>query len=297
MRNVEVTLRDNDTPGVYVTEVDKGTSTEDRRTVVVEGTVVTGLTDDLLVQLAMEPTSGSVVVKLALDADSDAAIFVDVPSCPALNPNCWDPVARTITFSSTTWNIPVRVVVTARDDDRRQDPRTAVITFVEDATTTAPDYVFPSKYAPPVRIGVEVWDDETANVLVTESGGSTLVVFGGAGDTQSFRLTKAPAPGKTVTMSVLTDGLVDVTKVNGVAITPAGYANIGGYQPSRAFEGSVVVSLRLPASRCSPAPVRATSAASSTTASWPASSSASSCRAARPVATSTSRRSPTRCSR
>ena len=37
VRNVEVSLRDNDTPGVYVTEVTPGTNDEDRRTLVIEG--------------------------------------------------------------------------------------------------------------------------------------------------------------------------------------------------------------------------------------------------------------------
>ncbi len=68
VRNVEVTLRDNDTPGMYVTEVAPGTSTEDGRTLVIEGHSVagdlvapagpdyTGLTDEILLELARAPT-------------------------------------------------------------------------------------------------------------------------------------------------------------------------------------------------------------------------------------------------
>ena len=55
VRNVEVTVRDNDTPGVYVVEVGHGTTIEDRRTVVIEGDGITGLTDDLLVRLGAWP--------------------------------------------------------------------------------------------------------------------------------------------------------------------------------------------------------------------------------------------------
>ena len=238
VRNVEVFVRDNDTPGVYVVEVGHGTSVEDRRTVVIEGDGITSLTDDLLVRLAMAPTSGTVVVGLAMDAETDAAISVSAV-CPPENPTCWNAATRTITFDSTNWDKAVRLIVTARDDSRRQDPRTAVITFVKDASSTAPSYVFPSLYAPPVRVAVEVWDDETPNVVVQESGGSTLVVLGGATDDEFLRLTKVPtAP---VQIAVLTDGLVDVVSIDGVTVTPADYAVIGGYQASRAFEGSVSV--------------------------------------------------------
>ena len=46
VRNVEVTVHDNDTPGVYVTQIAPGTTTEDKRTLVIEGTNFTPLTDD-----------------------------------------------------------------------------------------------------------------------------------------------------------------------------------------------------------------------------------------------------------
>ena len=84
---------------------------------------------------------------------------------------------RTITFTSADgdWNIPVRLVVTPRDNDRRQDPRTAVIEFERDSSTTDAAYLFPTLYAPPARVAIEVIDDETAGAVVLESGGGTLV--------------------------------------------------------------------------------------------------------------------------
>ena len=48
VERVEVALRDNDTPGLYVTEVAPGTNTEDRRTLVIEGTDTTELRDEIL---------------------------------------------------------------------------------------------------------------------------------------------------------------------------------------------------------------------------------------------------------
>src|SRR6476661_5550683 len=50
VRNVEVTVRDNDTPGVVLTQVQPGTTVEDRRTVVIEGSVDTRLDDEILLQ-------------------------------------------------------------------------------------------------------------------------------------------------------------------------------------------------------------------------------------------------------
>src|SRR6185503_13291630 len=72
VRNVEVMVRDNDTPGVMVTPVQLGTTIEDRGTIVVEGSndpaaggAYTGTDDDLLVQLAKAPEgTDTIVVRL-----------------------------------------------------------------------------------------------------------------------------------------------------------------------------------------------------------------------------------------
>jgi len=79
VRNVEVSVRDNDTPGVFVTEVAPDTNVEDRRTFVIEGGTFgadyTGRDDDLLIELAKEPHLGDViVVRIELDAESQQAI-------------------------------------------------------------------------------------------------------------------------------------------------------------------------------------------------------------------------------
>ena len=82
VRNVEVSVRDNDTPGVYVTEITAGTCAlaceEDKRTLTIEGAdfmaTYTGRTDELLVQLQKDPGALAIRVKLVLDAASQAAI-------------------------------------------------------------------------------------------------------------------------------------------------------------------------------------------------------------------------------
>jgi hypothetical protein len=86
VRNVEVEVRDNDTPGVYVIEIEEGsfvapdTWVEDGRTLVAEGIEFngddTGLSDEILVQLAKDPggASDEIVVRLdvgAVEVDFD----------------------------------------------------------------------------------------------------------------------------------------------------------------------------------------------------------------------------------
>jgi hypothetical protein len=245
VRNVEVTVRDDDTPGVFVLEVQPGTTTGDNRTVVIEGDATTRLVDELLVQLAAAPALNTiVVVHLVLDAASEAAISI---SRGDASDTRYDPVARTITFTrnATTndWDDPVRLRITPRDDDRRQDPRTAVIEFTRHSSTTDTAYHFPPDcpgtsclYSPPTRIAVEVLDDETAGAVVLESAGATLVVFGGATDDYFLRLQKQPtAP---VEIAILTDGLTDVKSVGG---SPVVYQEIGGYHATQLFTGTVTL--------------------------------------------------------
>ena len=238
VRNVEVTVHDNDTPGVFVVPVRPGTTTEDGRTVVIEGTSTTGLTDDLLVRLTAKPTA-TIVVHLNLDADSEQ--WITVSSSDAR----YNAATRTITFTSADndWDNPVRLVVAARDNNRREDPRTAVISFecgslATCGPTTA--FAFPSLYSPTTRIPVEVLDDETAGAVVVESGGGTLVVAGGATDDYLLRLQKQPtAP---VQIAIVTDGLTDVKSIKiGTTVVPFTLQPVGGYVPTQLFIGNVTL--------------------------------------------------------
>jgi len=209
VRNVEVTLRDNDTPGMYVTEVAPGTSTEDGRTLVIEGHSVagdlvapagpdyTGLTDEILLELARAPDAGDViVVELVLDAASQQQIFLvddldgnGTPDDPRFHKVVvGDQTRYFVAFNASNWDDPVRVGVQARDDDQREDPGTAVIRFVQhkDAFTfggysAAPsdadgDYVFPNLRSGSGLLDVETWDDETAGVVTLESGTNTQLI-------------------------------------------------------------------------------------------------------------------------
>ncbi|MEQ1827017.1 MAG: hypothetical protein ABL921_13765 [Pirellula sp.] len=247
VRNVEVAVRDNDTPGVYVTEVEPGTTVEDRRTLVIEGTAITELRDEFLVELAREPQGvDTITLRLVLDADSQQAM--DLSSLDgrfSTIPDGLGGTAYLVTFDSTNWDEPIRVVVVADDDYQREDPERAVIGFSLDTSTIDADgdYVFPNLRSGTGLLDVEVIDNETAGVVALESGGVTQLVRDDlttllddetVNDNYTMRLTLRPT--QNVEVAVLTDGLADVLSIGGA---PVVLSTIGGYQAAQKFVGSI----------------------------------------------------------
>src|SRR5262249_35206071 len=94
-------------------------------------------------------------------------------------------------------------------------------------------------------LAVDVYDNDTPNVVVAETGDRTLLLNSHAPctdaskpcDDYSLRLTEQPTGN--VTVSIVGDGQADVVAIDGVAITPAQYAEIGGIRPSTQFTGNV----------------------------------------------------------
>ncbi len=254
VRNVEVAVRDNDTPGIRVTEIEQGSFDpmtgqfiEDRRTLVIEGDAVTELRDELLVQLAtgrgIDP-GDEIVVRLNLDEDSDQQIRVFNP----LDDPRFDVDARTITFTAADWDKPVLVSIGARNDFAKEDPFTAVISFVRDADLTIDangDYLFPNLRSGHGLIAIEVIDNDTPGAVILESGGNTLLIVDNLDtvvdetktDDYFVRLTMQPAAGTTVEMAVITDGLADVLTIDG---NPVVLQEIGGLRPAQLFKGSII---------------------------------------------------------
>ena len=262
VRNVEVTVRDNETPDVVITEVEPGTTIEDGRTIVVEGTRedgtpqpdpvggiggYTGLLDTILVQLGREiaPTD-EVVVRLVLDDASGQAIrlagrVVDPLAATLVSRMVAGATVYEITFDGTNWNRPVGVDIIARDDFLVEDPQTAVVT-VELVSSDDPTFVFPNLRSGLDIFDVEVIDDDSPAVLVTETGDGTLVErnAGAAGSDNYFlRLTQAPT--SEVAVSLIGDGLADVVEVDGVVTGPRDYQDVGVVVPYQAFTGNVTV--------------------------------------------------------
>ncbi|MEO0465131.1 MAG: hypothetical protein AAF216_01205 [Pseudomonadota bacterium] len=244
VRNVEVDLRDNDTPGVQITEIDatqyldNGTIVEDQDTTVIEGDATTQLNDLLAIQLAKAPAMGStVVVNLNLGEEADKDIKL---SSADGRFQIVDGVAQ-LTFTDGDWDDPVIVIVEARDDARVEDPGGAVIAVdLDAANTTDPSYIFPNLRSGNGLLEVNVLDNDSAGALVQESGGSTLLA---PTDDYTIRLTGAPTAD--VDVAILTDGLANVVGIgdgmgNITAITADDYVAVGGLRAVQQFQGQVV---------------------------------------------------------
>ena len=213
VRNVEASLRDNDTPGVYVTEITPGSydpgvgADEDGGSLVIEGDEFTaddltyyeytGRTDELLVQLQRQPDPGVVVrVKMYVDADGQQELQLSSADPRFTQYSCLDGMAcwsspddyftyYLLEFDHTDWDVPVLVTLTARDDPDNEDPFNAIIFFERDDDTSDLDgaatvdpghtYVFPNIRSGTGATPVLVLDDETADVVSIESGTDTVV--------------------------------------------------------------------------------------------------------------------------
>ena len=119
-------------------------------------------------------------------------------------------------------------------------------------------YIFPNLRSGTGTTAIEVNDDETADAISIESGVGTLVQKCGnttctvayddptdpspfpSADWYTIRLTKQP--NGQVKVAILTDGMVDVAGINGVATPVSGYEVIGGLVASRLFLGNIAIS-------------------------------------------------------
>ncbi|HEY3922827.1 MAG TPA: hypothetical protein VGL76_12045 [Gaiellaceae bacterium] len=243
VRNVEVTIYDNDTPGVLLTQLDPNHPTvADNVTTVLEGTTITGQSDLYSIQLTAAPI-GTVTVNIAPASSrvclsssspqfSQSVPFSDPTLCPLA------PETYSVTFNASNWFIPVLITVNARNDFATEDPQSVALVHTIDPTgTTDPLYLAaaPDGTSQEVleRIYATVIDDESPGVFVLQSGGSTLVTPSTTDD-YTLRLTSQPTAD--VQIAIVTDGQTDAS---GSGLT---LAAIGGLRASQLFTGNVTVS-------------------------------------------------------
>lgn len=173
---VNVTVGDNDvnsTAGVRV--VQSGT------TDVTEG----GVTDSFAVTLAGAPTS-NITIALAVSPASQASI-----SGATL-------VANTLTFSPANWNVAQTVTVAATDDAVTEGPHTAAVSFFLGPQS---DSRYSGMIVGDVVLNISD-NDNGPRVLITQSGGSTIVTEGGTSDYFSVVFSGPSAPGSPVTVTL-----------------------------------------------------------------------------------------------
>jgi len=152
-----------------------------------------GGTSAYTIRLNSEPT-GAVTVKLNF---TDTQIKLNGSGSPL-----------SLSFTTANWSTPQTVTVSAVDDSDLEGAHNATISY----TITGADYAGLSA----TSATVAVTDNDTAALTITESGGSTSVVEGGATDSYTVKL--ASRPTANVTVSIAFSG--SQVKVNGSTSTP-----------------------------------------------------------------------------
>lgn len=167
--DVEAEISDNEI-GVVVSESDGVTAVGED-----------GTTDSFTVKLSTQPTSGSVTITIAADAQCD----VDTTSH---------------VFDGGNWNDDLTVVVSTMDNAVDDGDRSCVVTH-EITVSGAPEY-------PPAMVISDVFvtvvDDDTAGAAVNESDGSTEITEEGVTDSYEIALASQPSAGS-VTVAIGTD--------------------------------------------------------------------------------------------
>ncbi|AFY85156.1 DUF4347 domain-containing protein [Oscillatoria acuminata] len=175
-----LTITDNDTAGVTISAINGNTSEA-------------GGTASFEVVLDTQPTAD---VTVNLVSSNTAEGTVSVPS---------------ITFTPGNWNVPQTVTVTGVDDAVADGN----ITYTIQTTVTSTDSIYSS--INPNDVSVTNIDNDTPNILVTQSGGSTAVTEGGT--TDSYQLVLTSAPTANVNITITPDVQTDLGNGAGTAVT------------------------------------------------------------------------------
>ncbi len=181
--SVAVTVTDDDTAGVTITQSSGSTSVSENAGV-----------DSYTVVLDSKPMSS---VSVAVSSGTASAALIDGPDTPDPdNPSA----SETLTFTTANWNTPQMVTVTGVNDniDNPTNQRSSLITH--DISSSDAKY----NALADETVSVTVIDDDNAGVTISES---TLTVAEAAGTaTYTVVLTSEPTSDVTVTMTSGTPG-------------------------------------------------------------------------------------------
>jgi len=168
--NVVASVTDNDTAGVSITQSGGATNVNE-----------TGPTSDSYnVELDSMP-----VANVTVTVDPDAQ--TDLGSGPG--------VAVMLTFTNMTWNTPQTITVTAVDDAIAEGAHTSTITHAAASADSSYNGIAI------VNVVANVTDNDTAGVIITESGGSTDInETGPTSDTYTIVLNSEPTANVTITI-------------------------------------------------------------------------------------------------
>ena len=183
--NVEVRLIDDDLPAVVIYQSGFDTST-----------VENGTTDDYRIKLTRQPAANeTVTVKFDYDASQLALTSSEAGTRFATHGDG----TASLTFDDQNYQTPITIDVQAIDDSLLENTMQRLVVHTLDGTDVYNGSVSETEVA------VTIKDNDTGGVIVTESGGSTVVSVSNS-DTYTLALTKAPQAAEVVSIQILTDG-------------------------------------------------------------------------------------------
>ena len=162
--SVNVSIEDNDTAGITFTETVGSTNVSEA-----------GATDVYVVKLKSQPTS-NVTIQMQTDGQ--------VKTLPS-----------TLTFTPQNWNQAQTVAVSPVADLIAEGDHTGTISHL--VNSADPNYASLT----PADLIVHITDNDTAGVVITQSGGSSNVTEGGATDDYTVVLTSEPTANVTVNVT------------------------------------------------------------------------------------------------
>ena len=242
MRNVEILVHDNDQPAIVLTQLDPVTLAADTQTLVLEGNATTGIVDFYSVQLEIQPTASVTIGITPADARVSLSSTDVLGRFGGTNPVGNTPGAYHVTFSTTNWNVPVVIKVTAVDDSAPQDPHDTMVRH--HVTGGAAEYANATTGAAEQTLDVRVYDNDSpgllvqtpADYVVQKCGNPPSCTLPGPAVPYTIRLTQAPAPLTTVNVNLITDGQTDITP--GGRVTSLA---IGAPGPDALFTGNITI--------------------------------------------------------
>jgi hypothetical protein len=234
VRNVEVTVHDNDQPGIVVTQLDPSTPdatskygfAADNVTKVLEGDSVTEVTDLYALELENQPLSGTVRVAINPQDNRVSLSSMDPRFHTIQDPQ---PDGQTgmyyVDFNSGNWSNPVIITTHAVERGAIEDPHdTTIIQSVDGANTT--DTAYKNASTPRSYPKVIFADSPTGDTITrTDLGGSFVADGFLAGETILISGSTSISHGLTnnagFTIKSVSPSTLTLTAINTVIPTPA----------------------------------------------------------------------------
>ena len=176
------------------------------------GTLISGINFDVVTTIS----AGATEVTEGGPTDSFDMVLTSVPASDVTITLSADPevtfLPAQMVFTALNWNTPQTTTITAVDDAIQEPTKNIALTpSVGSLDTRYNALVVPD-------IAVAVFDNDTPAVNITQSGGSTTVIEGGATDAYDVVLATLPTANVVITMNV---GLGQLTtNVNTLTFTP-----------------------------------------------------------------------------